>query len=132
MARRVNASASLLVAALALLQAASAVALGLGELRLNSFLNEPLDAEVALLDGEFGDRTPRGQVPEFDPDGGTERVRGDAIAHRVGDPRHWRHTPARVEAVGARLLALPPLHLHLSMRGPVSVDSYACPRKRAA
>jgi pilus assembly protein FimV len=48
MAKRVQATAVLLAGGL--LHAGQAAALGLGEMSLNSFLNEPLDAEVTLLD----------------------------------------------------------------------------------
>jgi len=48
MAKRVQATAVLLAGGL--LHAGQAAALGLGEMSLNSFLNEPLDAEVSLLD----------------------------------------------------------------------------------
>jgi pilus assembly protein FimV len=48
MAKRVQAVAVLLAGGL--LHAGQASALGLGEIALRSFLNEPLDAEVALLD----------------------------------------------------------------------------------
>ncbi|KGE04304.1 FimV/HubP family polar landmark protein [Pseudohaliea rubra] len=48
MAKRVQATAVLLAGGL--LHAGQAAALGLGEMSLSSFLNEPLDAEVSLLD----------------------------------------------------------------------------------
>ena len=48
MAKRLNLSSAVLIGSL--LHAGTVAALGLGDITLNSFLNEPLDAEVRLID----------------------------------------------------------------------------------